>query len=211
MRGLNAPLQSPPQHLLRCCKACRSRVAFAPFHGARLRPSSIKGDVPYQAVRQVVDWPVPDPVAAFGDIVLVGSTAVHFRDVAAAAFNKWNEMEAVSMVVLAQGAPRGQCSVERLLHTLNLSRADSELGTPGTTGQPAAGGLVPPMHHGTGAEAGVGPAAFPFADRRPPPRMWMAKSLLSVGGFWCVGRTERWCFACPVAVLFQMQKLEEHR
>ena len=40
--------------------------------------------------------------------------------------------------------------------------------------------------------------------------VWMAKSLLPLGGFRCVGRSARPLFACPAAMLFQMRQLEAH-
>ena len=40
--------------------------------------------------------------------------------------------------------------------------------------------------------------------------VWMAKSLLPLGGFRCVGRAVRPLFARPDAMLFQMRQLEAH-
>ena len=40
--------------------------------------------------------------------------------------------------------------------------------------------------------------------------VWMAKSLLPLGGFRCVGRSARPLFARPEAMLFQMRQLEAH-
>ena len=40
--------------------------------------------------------------------------------------------------------------------------------------------------------------------------VWMAKSLLPLGGFRCVGRAARPLFTRPDAMLFQMRQLEEH-
>ena len=40
--------------------------------------------------------------------------------------------------------------------------------------------------------------------------VWMAKSLLPLGGFRCVGRAARPLFPRPDAMLFQMRKLEVH-
>ena len=40
--------------------------------------------------------------------------------------------------------------------------------------------------------------------------LWMAKSLLPLGGFRCVGRATRPLFACPAIMLFQMRQLEAH-
>ena len=40
--------------------------------------------------------------------------------------------------------------------------------------------------------------------------VWMAKSLLPLGGFRCVGRAARPLFARPDAMLFQMRQLEAH-
>ena len=40
--------------------------------------------------------------------------------------------------------------------------------------------------------------------------VWMAKSLLPLGGHCCVGRTARPLFACPASMQFQMRQLEAH-
>ena len=40
--------------------------------------------------------------------------------------------------------------------------------------------------------------------------VWMAESLLPLGGFRCVGRAARPLFACPDAMLVQMRQLEAH-
>ena len=40
--------------------------------------------------------------------------------------------------------------------------------------------------------------------------LWMAKSLLPLGGFRCVGRAARPLFARPAVMLLQMRVLEAH-
>ena len=57
----------------------------------------------------------------------MGATREEARDVASAALGQWEAVQAVSAIVLVQSAPKAQCSLERLLRPLRLSRADLEV------------------------------------------------------------------------------------
>ena len=68
-----------------------------------------------------------DKGAAFKELLVLGATAEEARDIAGAALQQWEAVQAVSTVILVQSAAKAHCSVQRLLRALNLPRADLEV------------------------------------------------------------------------------------
>ena len=129
--GLSAPLQPTPQHLLRLLEGAPRITGVMslsrPFTERDYAPLRAEGAQQIKPRGRVSEWPVEDKGAAFKELLVLGATAEEVRDIAGAALQQWEAVQAVSTVILVQSAAKAHCSVERLLRALNLSRADLEV------------------------------------------------------------------------------------
>ena len=129
--GLTAPLHPSPQHLLRLLEGAPRVTGVMslsrPFTERDYAPLQAEGAQQIKPRSRVSEWPVADKRATFKELLVLGATAEEARDIAGAALQQWEAVQAVSTVILVQSAAKAHCSVERLLRALNLSRADLEV------------------------------------------------------------------------------------
>ena len=125
------PLQPTPQHLLRLLEGVPRVTGVMslsrPFTECDYAPLRAEGALQIKLRGRVSEWPVADKGAALKELLVLGATAEEARDIAGAALQQWEAVQAVSGVLLVQYAAKAHCSVERLLRALNLSRADVEV------------------------------------------------------------------------------------
>ena len=130
-RGLSAPLQPTPQHLLRLWEGAPrpTGVLSLPHSLAERNFAPMRADGAQQPRPRsgVSKWPVQDKEATFKESMVLGVTAEEACDIAGAALGQWEAVQAISTIVVLQSAPKAHCSVEHLLRALHLSRANVEV------------------------------------------------------------------------------------